>query len=236
MKLLLYELSLAFMVHAYGVGYGAVVDQIIDVMSAVAAWCTPAVLLVAAAILVVETGLLVGFLLPGTGTVLAAGALVGLGELDPVVTAIVLIASSTAGAQLAFRSIRRGSCRADIAGAGRFARLINRVLARARQLFSGDARVGTVTTHFVGGARTLGPRLAAGSSLSFSRFAVLNIVAATVWVTLLLTTGSVLGANPAWIPWATGAFVLAAVGAVAIRAFRRSDAPVPGGTIPAPSI
>lgn len=224
------------MAAAVTVGRGDLMDLFIDAIASVASWCAPMVLLVAAAILLVESGLLVGFLLPGTGTVLAVGALVGLGELDPVVTAIVLIASSTAGAQLAFRSIRRGSCRADIAGAGRFARLINRVLARARRLFSGDASVGTVTTHFVGGARTLGPRLAAGSSLSFPRFAVLNMIAATVWVALLLTTGSVLGANPAWIPWATCAFVVAIVGVITIRAFRRSDAPVSGGTIPAPSI
>ncbi|QII09252.1 hypothetical protein BH93_27145 (plasmid) [Rhodococcoides fascians A25f] len=211
-------------------------NLIIDALAMLASWCAPAVLVVAAAILLVESGLLVGFLLPGTGTVLAVGALVGLGELDPVVTSIILIASSTAGAQLAFRSIRRGSCRADIAGSNRFARLINGVLARARRLFSGDASVGTVTTHFVGGARTLGPRLAAGSSLSFPRFAVLNIAAATVWVTLLVTTGSVLGANPAWIPWVTCAFVVAAVGLITIRALRRSDATVPDSTIPAPSI
>ena len=211
-------------------------NLIIDALAMLASWCAPAVLVVAAAILLVESGLLVGFLLPGTGTVLAVGALVGLGELDPVVTSIILIASSTAGAQLAFRSIRRGSCRVDIAGSNRFARLINGVLARARRLFSGDASVGTVTTHFVGGARTLGPRLAAGSSLSFPRFAVLNIAAATVWVTLLVTTGSVLGANPAWIPWATCAFVVAVVGLIAIRALRHSDASVPDSTIPAPSI
>lgn len=197
-------------------------DSLTELLTAVASWCAPAMLVAAAVILALESGLLLGFVLPGSGTVVAVGALVGLGELRPVAAAVLLTAASTAGAQLAFVTIRRGRCAVESTRSGRVSRLVDRVVQRAGRLFDGDASVGAVTTHFIGGTRTLGPRLAAMSSLSYRKFAVLNTCAAAAWVIVLLAAGSVASARPAVVPWVSAALVVSVVTVVGVRCVRRS--------------
>ncbi|TWH16086.1 membrane-associated protein [Rhodococcus rhodochrous J45] len=189
-------------------------------LSTVVDYCAVAVLLVAASILLLEISILAGIVLPSASAVLLIGSMIGAGELNLGLSAVVLIAASTAGAQFAFARNRRSGRRRHRSSYRLFGR-VDAVRGRAQRLFSNDVHIGTVLSHLVAGARTIGPRMAAASPLSYRRFAVLNAVAATIWVSTWLGVGIVAGANPDVGPWAIGFVVVLVVAVGLFRAAKR---------------
>ncbi|MFI6431562.1 DedA family protein [Rhodococcus oryzae] len=176
----------------------------------------PLLFVVVAVLLVVESGYLIGLVLPGNSIPLTLGMLVASGALHAVHAVVVVAVSSCAGAQLAFaRARRHGTCvLPEMLGRP----LPDRVAAWQRWLHeqSGSRpRSIAVCGHMIGGVRTLAPRVLAGTRLRRSDFTMASVAAATLWAMALVSVGSIVGDNEvlrtaygfAWIP-----VVLVAVG------------------------
>lgn len=182
-----------------------------DSLSTLALICAPILLLTAGFVLTLESGVLAGLVLPGSSTVVLVGALVGSGRLPFVPSMIVLVLASTLGAQYGFRVSRR---HASIQKSPRFVGITKHakpIRERAQRQFASNASIGTILAHLIGGTRTFGPRLAAGSPLSYRKFALLNAIAAAMWVNVLLVTGALVGTAPTILPWLLGALLVAAL-------------------------
>ncbi|MFC7448844.1 DedA family protein [Rhodococcus daqingensis] len=154
--------------------------------------CAPALLACAGLLLAVEAGLLIGLLIPAGTLVLGLGFLVGIGELPVAPTVVTVAAASTAGAQLGFLRARRrgpGSLRLPV----RVSRRISTVAEPLRTTFRRWPTALAGVGHFFGGARTLSPRLAAATGVSYRRFAVTSVGASLVWSAALVLTGRLAG-------------------------------------------
>ena len=192
-------------------------DIVTDNLSALALVCAPMLLVMAGFVLTVESGVVAGLVLPGSSTVLLVGALIGSGRLPFVPSMVVLVLASTFGAQMGFATGRRRSSMSRAPHPGWVSRRIDPVRQRAQRVFALNAAAGTMLAHMVGGARTLGPRLASASTLSFGRFALLNTTAALLWVNGLLFVGAFAGTNPHLIPWLIAAIATAGSVWVVVR-------------------
>jgi membrane-associated protein len=176
------------------------------VLICLAGICAPYLLGAAGIVLLAESALLVGLVLPGTSTVLIVGSVVGLGRVDPIVAAVVMVLASSGGAQTAFLlRRRRGGENATPLPSKRGSSA--KFVRRAQSGFARHATVASIASHLFGGTRTLGPRLAAASPMSFRSFALCNFAAAALWVTILLVLGSTVGANPNIAPYLIAAGV-----------------------------
>jgi membrane protein DedA with SNARE-associated domain len=166
----------------------------------VAGVCGPLLLGAAGIVLMAESALLVGLLLPGSSTVLVVGSVIGFGGVDPVLAAVVMVAASSGGAQTAFLLHRRRGNAAQTAPTPK-GRAPSAIAVLIQRIFDRHATAASVASHLVGGTRTFGPRLAADSPMSYRAFAICNIVAAAVWVSVLLLIGNIVGANPQVAPF-----------------------------------
>ncbi|WP_051712753.1 DedA family protein [Actinoalloteichus caeruleus] len=156
----------------------------------------PFVLLLAGAVLVLESGVLIGLFLPGASTVLVLGLVADLGVI-PLPAALALAFAATAlGAQLGYQLgrrrglgvaggvARRGLARAGVGGAReRLTRLLDR----------GGAPT-IIGAHCVALARTLAPRLAGTSGVAWRRFSGANLVGCALWSWTLVLVGHSAGA------------------------------------------
>ncbi|WP_462052389.1 DedA family protein [Rhodococcus sp. RS1C4] len=201
------------------------------VLVCLAGVCAPYLLGAASVVLLAESALLVGLVLPGTSTVLIVGSVVGLGRVDPIVAAVVMVVASSGGAQTAFLLRRRRGDAGSTPIPPKRAVPSSRVLRRAQNAFDRHATVASVASHLFGGTRTFGPRLAAASPMSFRTFALCNFTAAALWVTVLMVVGNTVGANPNVAPYliAAGVGLMAVtygVGFIRRRGQTRSAGPV----------
>ncbi|WP_037189066.1 MULTISPECIES: DedA family protein [Nocardiaceae] len=181
------------------------------VLACLAGVCAPYLLGAAGVVLLAESALLVGLVLPGTSTVLIVGSVVGLGRVDPIVAAVVMVVASSGGAQTAFL-LRRRRGGASSMPLPPNSMSSSKFVRRAQSGFDRHATVASIASHLFGGTRTFGPRLAAASPMSFRTFALCNFAAAALWVTILLVVGSTVGANPNVAPY----FIAAGVGLMSI--------------------
>ncbi|OZC80475.1 hypothetical protein CH274_14950 [Rhodococcus sp. 06-418-5] len=182
------------------------------VLVCLAGVCAPYLLGAAGVVLLAESALLVGLVLPGTSTVLIVGSVVGLGRVDPIIAAVVMVVASSGGAQTAFLLRRRRGGGASSTPIPPKKMSSARFVRRAQSGFDRHATVASIASHLFGGTRTFGPRLAAASPMSFRTFALCNFAAAALWVTILLVVGSTVGANPNVAPY----FIAAGVGLMSI--------------------
>lgn len=130
-------------------------------------------------IVFVETGLVVMPLLPGDSLLFAAGALAGVGSLDPLML----------GASLFVAAVLGDSCnyyvgsRIGAAVYARDSRWIRRDhLDRAREFFERHGGKSVVIARFAPFLRTFVPFVAGASRMSYARFLMFNILGALFWV------------------------------------------------------
>ena len=130
-------------------------------------------------IVFVETGVVVMPLLPGDSLLFAAGALAGVGSLDPLVL----------GASLFVAAVLGDSCnyyvgsRIGAAVYARDSRWIRRDhLDRAREFFERHGGKSVVIARFAPFLRTFVPFVAGASHMSYARFLMFNILGALFWV------------------------------------------------------
>ncbi|MGZ4485862.1 MAG: DedA family protein [Nocardioidaceae bacterium] len=156
-----------------------------------------AVYLVVLGFVFVESGLLVGFLLPGDSLLFAAG-LVAADSPDvslPVLIAGVL-AAAVAGDSVGYAvGARLG--RPWLERRARGGRFDMTHLRRAEAFYERYGWFAVVTARWIPWVRTFTPVLAGASRMPYARFLSANVVGATVWGVGLLLLGFAAASNPA---------------------------------------
>ncbi|MEO7077985.1 MAG: DedA family protein [Rhodococcus sp. (in: high G+C Gram-positive bacteria)] len=148
------------------------------------------------AVIFVETGLLIGFFLPGDSLLFTAGVLVA--QADPFVPLWVILVSAPIAAALGDQC---GYLIGRAAGPAVFdrpdaKRLGPAQLARARAFFDKYGARTVVLARFVPVVRTLAPVMAGASGMKYRTFLVYNIIGAAAWGIGVPTLGYLLGGIP----------------------------------------
>ena len=145
------------------------------------------------AIVFAESGLLIGFFLPGDSLLFTAGLLVAGGVLHHPLWLVCLLAAvaAVAGDQFGFLVGRRF-------GPGLFRRPDSRVfkqenLGRARQFFDRYGARSIVLARFVPIVRTFTPVVAGASHMPYRKFGIYNVAGGTLWACGVTTLGYFLG-------------------------------------------
>lgn len=132
------------------------------------------------AILFAETGLLIGFFLPGDTLLISAGILASRGQLN---LAVLLIGGSIAAVT--------GDAVGYLIGRETGPRLFQREdslwfrrshLERAQRFFARHGGKTIVIARFIAAVRTFAPVVAGAGRMSYPRFAVFNVIGAVGWV------------------------------------------------------
>ncbi|OZD72917.1 DedA family protein [Rhodococcus sp. 06-1059B-a] len=143
--------------------------------------------------IVVESGFLLGLVLPGTTAVVAMGVMAGLGIVPPPVAYIVAIAAAVAGPSIGWRVGRIGGPAVRTSRLGQ--RIPESSWQTAERVIDTKGRKAVAVAQFVVGARTLVPLLVGMSPMPYARFALISVPTATVWAALLTLAGHLAGAS-----------------------------------------
>ncbi len=142
-----------------------------------------------------ESGVLLGFFLPGDTVLFAAGLLTGEGGALslPVLVAIVLVTAVT-GDAVGYATGRR-------AGPALFERRAGRVLNpdtldRARRFYARYGASAVIAARWIPWVRTFTPLMAGAAQMPYPRFLVANVVGAVTWGAGLLLLGHLAASSP----------------------------------------
>ncbi|MCM3515152.1 DedA family protein [Nocardioides sp. P86] len=156
----------------------------------------PAALLLLCAVVFAETGLLVGFFLPGDSLLFAAGLLVATGTIPVPVLLVVAAtwASASVGDQVAYTIGRRYGPRLFDR---RPSRLFSpRHVSAARAFFDRHGHKAVILARFVPLARTFTPVVAGAVAMPRRRFTAYNVLGGLAWTTAMTLAGFYLGGVP----------------------------------------
>lgn len=156
-------------------------------------------LTVLVAIVFAETGLLVGFFLPGdsllvTAGVVCAGAFPGLPQLDIWLTNLLLVLAAVIGDQVGYLLGRRAGLAVYSRPDSRFFK--KKYLLEAQELYATKGGSSLIIARFVPVMRTFVPFIAGVAQMPYRSFVFYNVVGGVLWVTLLLWIGYLLGQSP----------------------------------------
>ncbi|MCA9764081.1 MAG: DedA family protein [Gemmatimonadetes bacterium] len=141
-----------------------------------------------------ETGLVVMPLLPGDSLLFAAGTFAALGDLNPVLLILLLIAAAILGDTVNYWVGNRIGARA-FSGNVRF--LKREYLERTQRFYERHGGKTIILARFVPIVRTFAPFVAGVGTMSYPRFLAYNVIGAVVWVTGFVTIGYLFGNIPA---------------------------------------
>jgi membrane-associated protein len=150
----------------------------------------PLVLLVAAIMLVAESGLFIGVVLPGATVPLSLGVLSQLGSVGFVSAVLTVAAASLLGSQLSYLAARRR----PPAGFGMLSRWAEPLVRRASTLLARRPAAGAAAGRMIGGVRTVVPIVAARAGVRNARLAAGDVPAALLWAAGLVGLGHGAGA------------------------------------------
>ena len=166
-------------------------DQLIQLLSTVlTGWIGYVVLF---AIVFAESGLLVGFFLPGDSLLFTVGIVAGAGKLPIVPTIVLLAIASIAGdgsgfllgSTLGYSLFKRDS------------RIFRReYLERTRAFYERHGGKTILYAKFVPIIRTFAAFIAGVGKMHYARFLAFNVFGAVGWVTSMITAGYLLGNVP----------------------------------------
>ena len=147
--------------------------------------------LVLAAIVFTETGLLVGFFLPGDSLLITAGLVAATGQLNVWWLNAILIVAAVVGDSVGYAIGRR-------AGPRLFTRpkslLFNpRHIERTRAFYARHGAKTIVIARFVPIVRTFAPVVAGVGQMEYRRFLFYNVAGGVGWVTSMTWAGYLLG-------------------------------------------
>ncbi|MEW6111407.1 MAG: VTT domain-containing protein [Thermodesulfobacteriota bacterium] len=151
------------------------------------------------AIVFSETGLLVGFFLPGDSLLVTAGILacpesIGGGLFDPVLLIVCLTAAAIIGDQVNYVLGRK-------AGEAVFSRPDGRLVKRkyleeARDFYKKHGGAAILLARFVPFLRTFVPFVAGVAEMPYRRFVAFNVIGGASWVVSMVLIGYFLGSTP----------------------------------------
>ena len=151
-------------------------------------WVSYAVL---AAVIFSETGLLVGFFLPGDSLLFAAGFLASQEVFDIAILNVVLIAAAILGDAVNYHLGRQAGEKVFEKGRLRFVKHSHLLAAKAFYERHGGKAI--VLARFVPLVRTFTPFVAGVARMSYRRFAIYNIAGGVGWVVAMTLAGYWLG-------------------------------------------
>jgi membrane-associated protein len=142
-------------------------------------------------IIFAETGLLIGFFLPGDSLLVTAGLFAARGELDIVLlNALLMVAAVTGDATGYLIGARAGHALYD-RPQSRFFRRDH--LVKTREFYDRYGGITIVLARFMPFARTFAPVVAGVAEMKYRRFAVFNISGGIGWIASMTLTGYFLG-------------------------------------------
>jgi len=144
-------------------------------------------LIALAAILFAETGLLVGFFLPGDTLLFAAGFFAAQGRLNLVEALLLLFLGTFLGNIMGYEIGRRSGPRVFKKEEAIFFSKDN--IEKAESFYKKHGGKTILIARFIPIIRTIAPVLAGIGKMNFKIFMFFNILGATVWVTLMTLIG-----------------------------------------------
>jgi membrane-associated protein len=145
-----------------------------------------------AAVIFAETGLMVGFFLPGDSLLVVAGLFARHGKLDIVMLNLVLSIAAITGDALGYWiGYRAGKALYNRPDSFFFRR---KHLIRTHEFYEKHGGKTIVIARFMPIIRTFAPVVAGAAEMTYRRFAVYNIAGGIAWVTSMTLTGYFLGA------------------------------------------
>lgn len=144
-------------------------------------------------IIFAETGFVVTPFLPGDSLLFAAGAIAALGPLDPWALALLLILAAVLGNTVNYAVGRWVGPRA-FTGEVRWLRKDH--LDRAHAFVEKHGVVTIIITRFAPILRTFAPFVAGVGAMGYRRFALYNLIGASLWVGLFVGMGYFFGNLP----------------------------------------
>lgn len=160
------------------------------------------------AIVFVETGLVVMPFLPGDSLLFAAGAVASRGSLDIVILAASLTAAAIVGDTVNYHAGKLLGPRVMRSETSRF--FNKKHLEKTHKFFDKYGGKAIILARFVPIVRTFAPFVAGAGAMNYAKFILFNVVGGTLWVTLMLGSGFLLGQ----IPFVKERFELIVVGIV----------------------
>jgi len=146
------------------------------------------------AIVFSETGLLVGFFLPGDSLLFLVGAVAGAGDLDIVTVNIVLIAAAILGDTFGYMLGRQTGPRIFKRPDSRLFRREH--LERTHAFYEKHGGKTIIYARFVPIIRTFAPFVAGVGKMDYGRFISFNVFGGIGWVLAMTMLGYVLGGIP----------------------------------------
>ncbi len=162
------------------------------------------------AIIFSETGLLIGFFLPGDSLLFAAGFLASQGVFDIALLNLCLGAAAILGDALNYYVGLKMSDTVFEKGRLRFVKHSHLLAAKA--FYERHGGLAIVLARFVPLVRTFTPFVAGIARMSYRRFVLFNILGGIGWVALMTLAGYFLGR----IPWVSGNFEPVVIGIVVL--------------------
>ena len=190
---------------------------------------------VLAAIIFAETGLLLGFFLPGDSLLVTAGLLAGTGLLNIWLLGVLLMVSAIAGQTVGYYLGRAAGLRLFTRDDSLLFK--RRHLRRAHDFYEQHGAKTVVIARFMPILRTFVPVVAGAAEMDLRVYTTFNIVGGTLWVWSMLLTGFLLGRYIPGINQHIDIVIIVVVllsllpGAIAWLRQRRSPA-VPPQTLP----
>lgn len=168
-------------------------EQLIQLLSTVmTGWVGYAFLFL---IVFAESGLLIGFFLPGDSLLFTVGVVAGAGKLPIVPTIMMLAAASILGDGSGF--LLGGTLGYSLFK--RNPKIFRReYLDRTHEFYERHGGKTIIYAKFVPIIRTFAAFIAGVAKMHYSRFLIFNIVGAVGWVSSMITLGYLLGNTP-WI-------------------------------------
>jgi membrane-associated protein len=162
---------------------GQFVDALRDLKGLIA-WGGYTVL---AAIVFAETGLLVGFFLPGDSLLVTAGVFAEMGVLDVVWLHVILVPAAVVGDAVNYAIGRRVGPSVFRREDGRLFKKAH--LERTQRFYERHGGKTVILARFLPIVRTFAPFAAGMGNMRYRRFFAFNVIGAVLWVSSMTLTG-----------------------------------------------
>jgi membrane-associated protein len=138
-----------------------------------------------------ETGLLIGFFLPGDTLLITAGLVAQRGHLDVWLLIPLLIVAAVAGDATGYQIGKHAGPRLFARPSSRFFRRDH--LERAKAFYDRHGGKTIVAARFLALIRTFAPTVAGAVDMPYRKFAVYNVTGGVLWVSSMVVVGYVFG-------------------------------------------
>jgi membrane-associated protein len=143
------------------------------------------------AIIFSETGLLLGFFLPGDSLLVTAGLFAARGELNIALLIPLLLTAAIAGNATGYLIGSRAGHALYNRPQSRFFRRDH--LLKTKEFYERYGGITIIVAQFMPFARTFAPVVAGVAEMTYRRFATFNVVGAIAWILSMTLTGYFLG-------------------------------------------